>query len=262
MNNASTADGRGQDRPNEAEPFFPSEGSFNTVVPLSEIGRAPVPAPLVPVDPADVGRPAEAAWARKAHRAGWKDEEETTLIPGRAGAARGVRQSWAVTAAVITLSVAAGLVSGTYLIWSAQHAPLAQTSAQVTVEAPSLPPAPVVEQVEAVAKVEKVKEAVKDEKAVEVTKVEKPVEVAHAPKEALPSRPTTAPRAERATRDAAEAREITPSPKPARSQSAASPRPRVTTAEKQPPAPTAPARSLPVSSPPPSAKSRKVIQWP
>lgn len=262
MNNASTADGRGQERPDEAEPFFPSEGSFNTVVPLSEIGRAPVPAPLVPVDAGNVGRPAEAAWARKAHRAGWKDEEETTLIPGGAGGVRRGRQSWAVTAAVIILSVAAGLASGTYLIWSAQHAPLAQTSAQVAAEAPSLPPAPVVEQVEAVTKVEKVKESPKDEKAGEVAKAEKPVEVAPAPKEAPPSRPATAPRAERATRDAAEARETAPAPKPARSQSAASSRPRVTTVEKQSPAPTAPARGLPVSSPPPSAKSRKVIQWP
>jgi hypothetical protein len=257
MNNASTADGREQERPADAEPFFPSEGSFNTVVPLSEIGRAP--APLVPVDPADVGKPAEAAWAREAHRAGLKEEEETTLVPGRAGGVRGVRRSWVVTTGVIALSVAAGLASGTYLIWSARRAPEAHASAHVTAEAPPLPPAPApeatpaAEQREAVAKAEKVSE---------VAKAEKPVEVAHASKEAPPARPTPAPRVERSTRDAAEAREIAPAPKPARNQSAAPARPRVTTAAKQTPAPPSSERALPISAPPSNAKSRKVIQWP
>jgi hypothetical protein len=260
MIDASTADGREQDRPNDAEPFFPSEGTFNAVVPLSEIGRAPVPAPLVRTDAADVGKPAEAVWAREAHRAGVK-EEETTLVPTRAGV-RGVRRSWVVPAAVITLSVAAGLASGTYLIWSSQRAPQAQSSAQAATEAPSLPPAPVAEQKEAVAKVEQVKEPVKDEKPREVAKAEKSDEAAPAPKHEPPLRTTNEPRAERATRNATEAREVTPAPKPARSQSAAAPRPRVVIAAKQPPAPATSERNLPISSPPSNAKSRKVIQWP
>lgn len=264
MNDASTADGRVQDRPTDAEPFFPSEGTFNAVVPLSEIDRAPIPAPLARVDAANVGKPSEAAWARKTHRARGKEEEETTLVPTRAGGAQRARRSWAVTAAVITLSIAAGLASGTYLIWSAQHASKTQPSAQVAAEAPSLPPTtnttpvPVAEQVEAVAKVEQVKEAVKDEKPREVVKVEKSDEAAHASKQAPPLRTTNEPRAERAAR-AAEAREVAPAPKPARIPSSTTPRPRVATAEKQPPAP---ARTVPVSSPPPSDKSRKVIQWP
>jgi hypothetical protein len=255
MNNASTVDGGEQERPTDAEPFFPSEGAFNTVVPLSEIGHAP--APLVPFDPADVGRPAEAAWAREAHRAGVKEEEETTLVPGRMGGVRGVRRSWVVKTGVIALSVAAGLASGTYLIWSSKRAPEAHASSHVTAEAPPLPPAPeatpAAEQREAVAKVEKVSE---------VAKAEKPVEVAHASKEAPPARPTTAPRAERATRAAAEARELAPAPKPARNQSAAPARPRVTTTAKQTPAPPSSERALPISAPPSNAKSRKVIQWP
>src|SRR5215207_7884236 len=101
MNNASTPGGRGQERPNDAGPFFPSEGSFNPVVPLSELEHAPAPLPAV--DAADVGRPAEAAWAReeyRASRAGPKDEE-TTLVPART---RGERRPWAVTAVVIALS--------------------------------------------------------------------------------------------------------------------------------------------------------------
>jgi hypothetical protein len=256
MNNASTPDGRGHDRPNDAEPFFPSEGTFNPVVPLSEIGRAPVAAPLPRVDPADVGRPAEAAWARAAHRAGRKEEEETTLVPSRAGGAQRARRPWVTTAAVIALSVAAGLASGTYLIWSSQRAP-----ARVAAEAPTLPPAPVTDATPA--PVAKQEEAVSTpEKVNEATKDEKPVEVAHAPKPETPARTAPVPRAERPARAAAEAGEITPEPKPARSQSAASTRPRPTTVVQQTPKAPSSERPLPISSPPPAAKSKKVIQWP
>jgi hypothetical protein len=264
MNNASTPDGRGQDRPNEAGPFFPAEGSFNPVVPLSELGHAPARLPTV--DAADVGRPAEAAWAREEYRAlpaGRKEEEETTLVPTRARAAR---RPWAVTAAVIALSIAAGLASGAYLTWSSQRAPEAQTSATVAAEAPGPPPAPVAEQGEADKNVEKVDEPARAEKPrevvkpSEVAKAEQSAEVAHAPKQEPPVRTADAPRAERPARAVAEPNEITPAPTPARTQSAPPARPRLTTAEKQPPAPAE--RTLPVSSPPPSAKSKKVIQWP
>lgn len=259
MNHAPTPDGRGQERPPDAEPFFPSEGSFNPVVPLSEIGNAP--AVLPSVDPADVGEPAEAAWARQAHRAKLKEEEET-LVPSRAGRARGRRQSWLIPASVIALSVAAGLASGTYLIWSSQRAPEPQPPARVATEAPILPPAPeatpapVKEQETATTKVERAAEPARDEKPTEVAKAAKPAEAPRASKQAPPP-PQPAPRAERVARAAAEAKEVTPAPKPARTQSAAPTRPRVTTAETHPPA-----RTPPISSPPPSAKSKKVIQWP
>jgi hypothetical protein len=258
LNNAPTPEGRGQERPPAAEPFFPSEGPFNPVVPLSEIGNAPAVLPAV--DPADVGEPAEAAWARQAHRAKLKEEEET-LVPSRAGRARGRRQSWLIPASVIALSVAAGLASGTYLIWSSQRAPEPQPPARVATEATILPPAPdatpapVKEQETATTKVERAAEPAGDEKPTEVAKAEKSVEAAHAPKQAPPP-PQPAPRAERVAR-AAEVKEVTPAPKPARTQSAPTPRPRVTTAETHPPA-----RTPPISSPPPSAKSKKVIQWP
>ena len=257
MSYASTPEGRGQDRPNDAGPFFPSEGSFNPVVPLSELGHAPAPLPTV--DAADVGRPAEAAWAReeyRASRATQKEEEETTLVPARP---RGARKPWAVTAAVIAMSIAVGLASGAYLIWFSQRAPEAQTSATVAAEAPGLPPAPVAEQVKA-ENVEKVDEPVRAEQPSEVAKAERSDEVAPAPKPEPPVRTADAPRAERPARAVAEPKEITPAPKPARTQSAPPARPRLTTAEKRPPAPAE--RTLPVSSPPPSAKSKKVIQWP
>lgn len=252
MNNASTPDGRGQGRPNDAEPlpFFPSEGTFNAVVPLSELGHAPTP--LVPFDAANVGKPAEAFWAREAHRAHLKEEDET-LVPSRVRRARRARPSWLVTASVIVLSVAAGLASGTYLIWSAQRAPEAQASA------PSLPPAPVAEQVEAERNVEPANEPVRVEKPREVAKTERSDEVAPAPKTEPHARTSSASRAERSARTVAEPKETTPAPKPAPPRSAPS-RARLTTAEQQPPTP--PARTLPVSSPPPSAKSKKVIQWP
>jgi hypothetical protein len=258
MNNAPTPSDRGQERPHEAEPLFPSEGPFNTVVPLSELGQAPAPLPRV--DPADVGKPAEAEWAREAHRARLKEEEET-LVPARARRAKRVRRSWVTTAAVIALSVAAGLASGTYLIWSSQRAP--EPAARVANETQSPPPAPAAQGSEAAAEGERVKETAEVEKPGEAAKAEqskpeKSNEVAHAPKQPSPLQP--APRAERATR-AAEAEKVTAAPKPARVQSAP-PRPRPTTAQKQPPTATPSARSLPISSPPPTANSKKVIQWP
>ncbi|HWS90349.1 MAG TPA: hypothetical protein VN282_25485 [Pyrinomonadaceae bacterium] len=251
MSNASTPEGRGPERPHDAEPFFPSEGTFNPVVPFSEIGETPAPLTLPAVDPADVGKPAEAAWAREAHRAGRKEEEET-LVPSRAARAPRGRPSWLVPAVVIAISVVAGLASGSYLIWSAQRAREATPPAQVAAEAPALPPAPPAEQAESPTKVEEVREPVEDKKSGEVAKAEKSAEPSPAPKPA-PS-PQPAPRAEQVAR-AAEARETKPAPRPARTPSAAPARPRLTTAARQPPAP-------PISSPPPTSKSKKVIQWP
>lgn len=265
MNNASTPDGRGQDRPHDAEPFFPSEGSFNPVVPLSELGHAP--ASLTRADAAAVGRPVEAAWAREKYRArrtARKEEEETTLVPARA---RRARQSWPITAAVIALSVAAGLASGTYIIRSSQRSPEAQPPATVAVEAPPLPPAPVAVQVEEANKnIEKVNEPVRAEKTSEVARAEQSNEVAHAPKPGPPVRTADAPRAERPARAEAEPKavaepqEVTHAPKPTRTRSAPPSRTRLTTAEREPRAPAE--RTLPISSPPSNAKSKKVIQWP
>ncbi|HEX8149764.1 MAG TPA: hypothetical protein VF591_21470 [Pyrinomonadaceae bacterium] len=261
MNNVSTPDGRGQESPHDAQPFFPSEGSFNPVVPLSEVDHAPAQLPTVDAD--DVGRPAEADWAREAHRASWKEDEET-LVPARTRETRVARPSWLVTAAVIIISVSAGLASGTYLIWSSQRAPESQTPAPVAAEAPALPPAPapVAEQAGADKNVEKAAEPARPEKPSEVAKAEKSDAVSRASEPEPPARTASAPRAERVARAAAEPKEAAPAPKPARTQNAAPARTRPTTAARQTHAPAASARSLPVSAPPPSAKPRKVIQWP
>lgn len=279
MNNAPTAGGRGTEGPHEPEPFFPSEGTFHPVVPLSEVGRETRPAPLPTVKAADAGKPAEASWAREAHRAALKDEEEATLVPKRRSGARGAGRSWFAPAVVIALSVLAGLASGTYLIRSTQRgagaqppAPV-QSPAQAAAGAPSLPPAseatpaPVAEAVVAETKVEKVKEAAAEDKSGEgesgeVANAEKPREGARpaATVESPSPRPAPPARAERPARAASEAREVAPAPKPSRGESAPPARTRATAAAKRPPAPSA--RALPVSDPPPSSKSRKVIQWP
>lgn len=277
MNNASPAGGREPDRPTDAESFFPSEGSFNTVVPLSEIGHTPI----ARADAADVGKPVEAAWARAAHRAGVSGQkEEETLVPTRSGRARasGIWSSWGVMAVALVLSVAAGLTSGAYLVWSSQRAAESRRASSPTGEetaaadkaaaeaSPTEPspasaatPTPEASGNEARAQTEKLNEAAKEEKTREVAKAERPNEVSHATKQTPPAALT---RVERPARAADEVRETTPAPKVTRSQSVPAMRPRVTTAAKQSPAPPSSARDFPVSSPPPSARSRKVIQWP
>jgi Ankyrin repeats (3 copies) len=101
--------------------FFPPEGNFNAVVPLSEVGK-----------PLDKTRRSDGH--EKARRA--DEQEEVTLVPARAAHAprsRVGRPSWLVLAAVLTLSVAAGLTAGTYLIKSRQRIEL-QTAAPLSVE--------------------------------------------------------------------------------------------------------------------------------
>jgi hypothetical protein len=268
LNNAPTPEGRGHQGPHEAEPLFPSEGPFNPVVPLSEIGDAHAPRPSV--NAADVGLPAEAAWAREAHRARLKEDEET-LVPSRSRHARGARRSWAFTASVLAFSVFAGVASGSYLIWTSQRAHEPQPPVQVAAEAQLAQPAPVAAEQPPTTEVEKASEPVKEEKAREVLKSEKSeksektersdeksTETARVSKQSPPLQ--TATRAERVARAAAEPERPEPAPRPARVQSVTAKSTRAARAEARP----APAlgRDLPISSPPPSAKSKRVIQWP
>jgi hypothetical protein len=269
MTNASTAGGGGHERPDDAEPFFPSEGSFNAVVPLSEVARAPAVRGGGP----DAGQPAEAAWARAARRAEAKEEEETTLVPARDARARGRGSAWGLTAVALVLSVAAGVAAGAYLVWSAQPtaAPAVEANAATqTAPQPETQTATATTETPAVeANAEKSNAIVEDEKtadekAAEVFKGKRSSEVARAPKEANEAKTrATEPapsRAERPARPASEERET--AAKPAPRQSNAAPRARVTAASKPPHTASTSARALPISTPPPSAKSKKVIQWP
>jgi hypothetical protein len=272
----------------EAEPFFPSEGTFSAVVPLSEIGPSPVTLRE------GSGEPAEAAWAVVAHRAGAKEEEET-LVPRRgrgasyAPAGDGPRQSWAVTAVAIALSVVAGVAAGGYLVWTSQlvaekrleHRAAEPAAPQVAAEVPApAEPAPAPEAQPSpdpapdVAEAKATEAKATEAKAAEA-KAEEPREVARAPKVNPPAADLAAtahaaeaprrraaepePRAERAPR--AEAREAAPAPRPAAARAAAT-RTREAAAERRATAPPERQRTLPVSSPPPSAKANKVIRWP
>lgn len=248
MNDALTPGGRGHDIQHDAEPFFPSEGMFKSVVPLAEVDDALLPT----VGANDVNQSAGAALSREAHSA--PTDEEATFVRARVGKAQAARPSRMVTTAAVVLSVMVGVAIGMYLNQSSQRAP----EARVEAVSPPLPPAAVAEATpgpdaaegEAAAQVEK--PSGNDGKAGEVAKAEKSNEPARAPKQAMPPR---------SARAAAVPVEVTPAPVSARAQpDVTAARTRTTNAPKQTPATSA--RSLPISSPPPSAQPKRVIQWP
>jgi hypothetical protein len=296
MSDASTAHGAEPAEPIKPEPFFPSEGDFSTVVPLSEVARAPHTAERSAND----GRPAEAAWARAerrgtavARRGARVGEEEETLVPARAGRRREARvgsrpaagqRPWTVTAAAVLLSVLAGVAAGSYLVWSKRpagsNAPPAAEAASQEVAADTAPPAPaappVAEAAPPVVEVEPVapEPPARAAEAATEAKPERSVETpSRAEKSAPPTaEPTTRAAAEPATRDAArpraraeraapDATPAAPAPRPARNDAPAR-RAATTTAARRTTRPATAARQLPVSAPPPSSKSKTVIQWP
>lgn len=277
MSDASTAHGGEPTEPIKPEPFFPSEGDFNTVVPLSQFARAPYAAGRSEGD----GRPAEAAWARAdrrgtavARRGARGVEEEETLVPSRAGRRRGARvgsrpgagqRPWHVTAAAVLLSVLAGVAAGSYLVWSKRpavsDAPTAAETASQEVAADIPPPAveaaPAAPEAPARAAAEAT-EAKPERSAETPSRAEKNTTPATEPSTRAAVQPRT--RVERAAPDTTTA---TPAPRPARNDAptrrAAT---TVTIAERRPTRPAAPVRHLPVSAPPPSSKPKTVIQWP
>jgi hypothetical protein len=295
MSDASTARGGKPTEPITPEPFFPSEGDFNTVVPLSQVAHAPYTAGRSAAD----GRPAEAAWARAdrrgngvARRGAAAGEEEETLVPGRSGRRRGarvgprpgaVRRPWAGAAAAVLLSVLAGVAAGSYLVWSKRPAvsnapPAAETASQEVAAdvPPPAPEAPPVVEAEPVAP-----EAPAPAKAAAATEA-KPERSAETPARAEkgtppPAEPTTRAAVEPATRAATQPRaraeraapDTTPAAtaaRPARNETPtrneAPTRRAATNAARRPTRPATSARQLPVSAPPPSSKSKTVIQWP
>lgn len=256
MKNASGAEGRGWRGRRTTKPLFPSEGNFTPVVPLS-------------------------------HAGGPEEQDETTLVPARVRPGRrtaqtpyaqqGVWHSWAFIAVAVALSALAGAAAGFYILRSQQPeetysaatpaeagvAAAEVRGAEPTAEPPAQPtPSP--------------------------TPQTNPDELAAAPESAVPPPAPAAPPAtdtkveklsasappQKGSPQAAEPparRAAQPEPRavsPARAE--ASPAPRVRRAEAAPrrPREDAPAAAAPrarpplVSSPPPSAKTRKVIQWP
>ncbi|HEX8286008.1 MAG TPA: hypothetical protein VF588_21800 [Pyrinomonadaceae bacterium] len=293
MTDASTAHGREPGEQMTPEPLFPSEGEFSTVVPLSEVGAAPFTAGRTPDD----GRPAEADWAREerrrtavARRDARAVEEEETLVPSRKGRRRAAavgsrldagRRPWPVTAAAVLLSVLAGVAAGSYLVWSKRPAAVssAPPAAVETNARPEAPPAepstntpsPGASEI-AAAPVEAAEPVAPEAPArAPEAKAEKAEKSAEPSARAAKGTTTTTP-AEPATREAAPTRarteraasnktEAAPAPRPARAE-APTRRATTTAAATRPTRPATSARQLPVSAPPPSSKSKTVIQWP
>jgi hypothetical protein len=228
----------------EAEPLFPSEGTFSAVVPLSQVRDVQASAS----DPAaaDVAAPEE-------------PEEEATLVPaprapsaGRGGTARSGGRQWLVTAAGVILSVTAGVAAGVYTVWTRQTRQTPPPVTRAADAAAQSQPAPQTMPTEA-APTEPAQAASPGAAGAPATSDE----VVRAERA---EKPEAEPRATRRARADAEPVEAAPAPKSGGAGAAA--RRLASHARPKPNTTAAAGRALPVSSPPPSAKSRTVIQWP
>src|SRR3712207_3306878 len=105
----------------EAEPLFPSEGTFSAVVPLSQVRDGRVAAKDSAVTSSAKNSAVASAAAPK------ESEEEATLVPARLSRATRARRAsaqgrdvkakrggrgWLVPAAAVLLSVTAGVAAG------------------------------------------------------------------------------------------------------------------------------------------------------
>lgn len=270
------------DEETDAAPFFPSEGTFSAVVPLSEVraGR-------------DSARRSTALVAKPAEPR--ESEEEATLVPARGGRGRLARRApgagrdgrrWLAMTGAVVLSVVAGLAVGAYMVWTQQarqaRPPAAQAAdapapnadaaaaSQAAPEVPLTEPAPdAAPAPEPAAEVVKVEPVVSPEASADDAKPAKPAEAAAAkPAARTPAAETAARReAETGTRAAARERaraaaaESAPAPRAAARREPA-PRRQAAPERARTSATASRGRALPVSSPPPSARPRTVIQWP
>jgi len=200
---------------------------------------------------------------------GSDDEQEvTTLVPARPSPAApprplyDARQSWPVMAVALILSVTAGLIAGFYLLGARQSVETWQRPAppSTTTESAAIPAAPVVTALESDAKTEKVNE---DESVPKPAPPVTDTDSRRAPEAEPPARRVvvTEARLERPTQTSRRSADRSPAKKLTQRDTAAAP-PRVKPVQERSSTSAPTKRSLPVSSPPPSAKSKKVIQWP
>lgn len=272
--------------------FFPTDGEAHPVVPLTEVGDAHLVgettplAKVVEVEP-ESGEEMESESGEEVEPESGEDArhkvsqpvsvkqrdapDETTHVAARptraatvhsrpAARAKGARQSWAVPLVALALSLLAGLVAGTYLIKSVRPAATRQPATEahgaatpLSPEPQPTPSAPVVADGGAEAKVEARKEAGPVPKTVAREAARSP-----APDAEPPSRRTDI-ADERPERVARRSVERSNAGSPAQSKEAAAST-RTRGAERASSGP--PKHSLPISPPPPSAESKKVIQWP
>ena len=247
--------------------FFPPVGNFNAVVPLSEIDADSASQVTAPVPLPTAASPSVRVTAREREH---DEQEENTLVPTRAArktqALRPAapRPSWPVMIMALALSLAAGLAAGVYLIKSGVpveiHAPASiredvTQDAAAAAETTDSQPTQVASEShpEARPKAETTLDA--DASAVDAeVRADKRSRDLSAPKRVTAAVAERTP--ERPARKAPPLTTNTPAPPEAvRAR-------RATSAGASAPALRAPEHSLPVSSPPSSAKSKRVIQWP
>jgi hypothetical protein len=260
--------------------FFPADGEIRPVVPLSEIAGTQGAGETTPLAKASTGEPrslkgARAKVSQRALDEQNDDQDETTLVPARPRRAtllpdgpaprpKGIWQSWPVMLIALALSAVAGLSAGAYLIESRQ--PVATKQSMPQLSEPSISTEPE-SATASVADVETGVEAdAKAEKVIGGDSAPKP-----SPKDAASLRaPVAGPsshriaiveaRPERAVHRVGRGVDRSIAERPAQRDAATATRVRIKERPSATPAP--PKHSLPVSSPPPSAKSKKVIQWP
>jgi hypothetical protein len=182
-----------------ASPFFPTEGAFKSVVPLSKIYEEP--AAEVPTTGSAHVEDVERGVERGAAGALVSDEPEVaTLVPSRGRGAnsprtpsvvrpKGVRrQSWRVT--IVALSVIAGLISGAYLVRSMQSV---ETSPRENSQSETSRSAPLADADAPAAKVETQVNASQPETAAADAQTSQPASQLPAPGVATEPEPVAAP---------------------------------------------------------------------
>lgn len=256
--------------------FFPHDGEIRPVVPLAEIGDARQVGETAA--PAEVGEaesePGEDARREVSQPVGGERRDgpdETTHVAARptratsahsrpAAYAKGVRQSWAMPLVVLALSLTAGLVAGTYLIKSVRPAATSQPATEALGTATPLGPEPAPTPVAPAAGDGRAeaKMATREGAGPTPKPVAREAAGSPAPDAGSPSR-RAAVSDERPVRAARRSVERSNAASPAQSNEAATST-RTRDAERASTGP--PKHSLPISAPPPSAGSKKVIQWP
>jgi uncharacterized protein len=259
--------------------FFPPDAEIRPVIPLAEIddarqfGETPAPAEVGEVE-SEAVEDARREVSQPVRGERRDAPDETTHVAARptlatsahgrpAARANGVRQSRTVPLLALALSLIAGLVAGTYLIKSVRPAATRQPATEalgtaaplssVSPEPAPTPFAPAAGEGGAEAKMAARKEAGPTPKPVTREAAASP-----APDAESPSR-RAAVSDERPVRAARRSVERSTAASPAQSNEAATPK-RTRDAERASTGP--PKHSLPISAPPPSAGSKKVIQWP
>lgn len=260
--------------------FFPTDGDIRPVVPLSEVGDAQRRSNTTPLANKPFGVELASRKSVRAEVVGpvqieQGDElDETTHVPARRrrvvtqsanplGGPTRAKRSWAMPLAALALSMVVGLIAGAYLIKSRRPVAIQQPSPQS--------PQPDIANVTASATTDIIEPDVTTEKADASEETVKREEAASKPPLADAARlrsPIAEPLAHRINiqearperRDNASAKSVgrLTAGRPVEKEAAATSSRSAESASRAP----QPKHPLPITSPPPSTESKKVIQWP